>query len=106
MKIKFSLFVLLLVSLLSACTNNTNKSAQQAQSSTVKIVSLTGTLSEILVDLGLEENIVGVDVNSTYPESLQSITKVGHKRDIYAEGVLALQPVLIIGMTKEIKTQK
>jgi iron complex transport system substrate-binding protein len=62
----------------------------------LRIVSANGTLSEILVGLGLEKQIVGVDVTSTYPASLEKITKIGHNRTIAAEGILALNPGIII----------
>jgi len=60
-----------------------------------RIVSVSGTLSEILVGLGLESQIVGVDVTSTYPASLEKLPKVGHNRNISAEGILALNPDVI-----------
>ncbi|GAB3538867.1 heme/hemin ABC transporter substrate-binding protein [Spirosoma fluminis] len=62
----------------------------------VRIVSLDGTVSEILCDLGLQSHLVGVDVTSTYPESLQKLPKVGHNRNISAEGVIALKPTLVL----------
>jgi iron complex transport system substrate-binding protein len=62
----------------------------------LRIVSANGTLSEILVGLGLEKQIVGVDVTSTFPASLEKITKIGHNRTIAAEGILALNPDVII----------
>lgn len=63
---------------------------------TLRIVSANGTLSEILVGLGLEKQIVGVDVTSTYPVSLEKLPKIGHNRSIAAEGILALNPDVII----------
>lgn len=62
----------------------------------LRIVSVNGTLSEILVGLGLESQIVGVDVTSTYPVSLDKIPKIGHNRSISAEGILALNPDVIV----------
>jgi len=62
----------------------------------LRIVSANGTLSEILVGLGLEKQIVGIDVTSTYPASLEKIPKIGHNRTIAAEGILALNPDVII----------
>jgi iron complex transport system substrate-binding protein len=62
----------------------------------LKIVSANGTLSEILVGLGLEKQLVGVDVTSTYPASLEKIPKIGHNRSIAAEGILALNPDVVI----------
>ncbi|MEZ0607668.1 hemin ABC transporter substrate-binding protein [Fibrella sp. WM1] len=61
-----------------------------------RIVSLDGTVSEILCDLGLQARLVGVDVTSTYPESLQKLPRVGHNRTISAEGVLAQKPTLVL----------
>ena len=62
----------------------------------LRIVSANGTLSEILVGLGLEKQLVGVDVTSTYPASLDKLPKIGHNRSIAAEGILALNPDVII----------
>ncbi|WP_342086716.1 heme/hemin ABC transporter substrate-binding protein [Dyadobacter sp. OTU695] len=59
-------------------------------------MSANGTLSEILVGLGLEKQIVGVDVTSTYPASLEKLPKIGHNRSIAAEGILALNPDVIV----------
>ncbi|SDD37030.1 iron complex transport system substrate-binding protein [Mucilaginibacter pineti] len=70
-----------------------------------KIVSLNGTVSEILAGLGLENNIIGTDVTSNYPESLKSKPKVGHNRNISAEGIIALQPDVVTGLSTEIKPE-
>ncbi|WP_126972577.1 heme/hemin ABC transporter substrate-binding protein [Gynurincola endophyticus] len=77
----------------------TNIFAQQ------RIVSLNGTMSEILCALGLEEQIVGVDVTSNYPAVLNSKTKVGYNRTVSAEGILSLRPTLIIGADNEVPAQ-
>lgn len=74
-------------------------------SDNAKIVSLNGTISEILVDLGFEENIVGVDVASNYPASLQEKPKVGHSRQLSAEGILALAPDVVIATSEDIKPE-
>jgi len=67
-----------------------------------KIVSLNGAITEVLVGLGLEKNIVGTDITSNYPERMKKKPKVGHNRNINAEGVIALEPDLIIGIKKEV----
>jgi iron complex transport system substrate-binding protein len=61
-----------------------------------RIVSLNGAVTEIVCALGFEKTLVGVDVTSTYPLSMQKVPKVGHNRNISAEPVLALQPDLIL----------
>ena len=62
----------------------------------LRIVSANGTLSEIIVGLGLESQLVGVDVTSTYPASLEKLPKIGHNRSIAAEGIIALNPDVIL----------
>ncbi len=61
-----------------------------------RIVSTDGTLSEIVCGLGMESKLVGVDVTSTYPESLKKLKQIGHNRNISAEGILSLNPDLIL----------
>jgi iron complex transport system substrate-binding protein len=68
-----------------------------------RIVSLSGTVSEIICTLGRQGQLVGVDVTSTYPKALEKLPKVGHSRNISAEGVLALRPTLVIGTTESLK---
>lgn len=61
-----------------------------------RIVSLNGTVTEIVCALGFEKALVGVDVTSTYPASVKALPKVGHNRNISAEPVLALKPEIVI----------
>jgi len=86
---------------MTACNTNKKESAAVLADST-KIVSLSGSLSEVLAGLGLEKNIAGTDITSNYPESMKAKPKVGHNKNINAEGVMALQPDIIIGIKKEI----
>lgn len=73
--------------------------AKPTQDEPIRIVSLDGTVSEILCDLGLQSLIIGVDVTSTYPEALKKLPKVGHNRSISAEGVISLKPTLVLTST-------
>ncbi|WEK37320.1 MAG: ABC transporter substrate-binding protein [Candidatus Pseudobacter hemicellulosilyticus] len=70
-----------------------------------RIISLNGAISEMLCALGLESQIVGVDISSSYPASLQQKAKVGYNRTLSAEGVLALRPTLVLGAANELKPQ-
>ncbi len=73
------------------------------QAASMKIVSVNGTMSEIVCALGLESSIVGVDVTSTFPASLDKITKVGHNRQVSSEGIVALAPTLVVGLENDLK---
>ena len=71
-----------------------------------KIVSLNGAVTEIVAALGHEKELVGVDVTSTYPESVTKTAKdLGHVRTISIESIMALNPTLIIGTEKDLSPE-
>lgn len=88
---------------MGGCRQSERQDSQQLDS--VKMVSINGTVSEILVGLGLEDNLIGVDVASTYPASLQEKPKVGHSRQLAAEGILSLGPDMVIGVQSDVKPE-
>ncbi len=64
-----------------------------------RIVSIGGAVTEILYALGLQDRIVGVDTTSLYPQSaLIEKPNVGYMRQLNAEGVLSLDPKLILAV--------
>lgn len=98
---KLSFFTLCLGCVLGILSNHQAVSAPNRPiNEPIRLVSLDGTVSEILCDLGLQSHLVGVDVTSTYPESLQKLPKVGHNRNISAEGVISLKPTLVLTSQK------
>lgn len=70
-----------------------------------RIVSLDGSLTEIIAELGFEKNIVGVDVTSTYPASVNALPKASHNRSVNAEAVIAMKPTVIFSLEKGIKPE-
>ncbi|WP_424627177.1 heme/hemin ABC transporter substrate-binding protein [Bradyrhizobium sp. SYSU BS000235] len=64
-----------------------------------RIVSIGGAITEILYALGLEDRIVGIDTTSLYPpKALTEKPNVGYMRQLSAEGVLGLNPQLILAI--------
>lgn len=61
-----------------------------------RIVSIGGTVTEIIYALGDDARIVAVDSTSTYPASAADKPDVGYIRQLSAEGVLSQKPDLII----------
>lgn len=62
-----------------------------------RIITVGGALTEIVYALGLESRLVGVDTTSLYPpEALRQKPNVGYMRQLSAEGVLGLNPELIL----------
>lgn len=71
-----------------------------------KIVSLNGAVTEIVAALGHEKEIVGVDITSTYPETLKATAKnLDHVRKISIESIIALQPTLILATEKDMSPE-
>lgn len=60
-----------------------------AQGYAQRLVSVGGTLTEIVYLLGEEAQLVAVDTSSLYPAAAQALPKVGYQRTLSAEGVLA-----------------
>lgn len=79
--------------------------ATTAQSQVQRIVSINGTVTEIICALGFEKSIVGVDLTSTFPASMKDVTKVGHNRNLNTEGILALSPTIVTGLEADIKPE-
>lgn len=61
-----------------------------------RIITLGGAITETVVDLGFEKQIVSVDVTSEYPESIKKLPRVSKNRSVSAEGLMAFRPDLII----------
>lgn len=104
MKVFKNLFLFALVSSLFISCNN--KKSENQEIINHKIVSLNGAVTEILSALGQENNIVGVDVTSTYPEGIKEKAQdLGHVRSISIESLIALQPTLVLASDKDLNPE-
>ena len=64
-----------------------------------RIVSIGGAITEILYALGFEDRLAGVDSTSLYPPAaLRDKPNVGYMRQLSAEGVLGLNPSLVLAV--------
>ena len=62
-----------------------------------RVITVGGALTEIAYALGVESRLVGIDTTSLYPpNALQQKPNVGYMRQLSAEGVLGLNPELIL----------
>lgn len=62
-----------------------------------RIISLNGDITEIVFALGLGDNVVGVDTSAAYPPAVEELPTIGYQRQLNAEGLLALNPTVVIG---------
>lgn len=83
-------------------TNTTTDVVENQKEQNQKMVSLNGAVTETLVAFGATDQIVGVDVTSTYPEDLKTkTTDLGHVRSITAESILNLKPTVVFATSKD-----
>lgn len=78
------------LALLLACCTSGISFAQE------RIVSAGSTVTELILALGAEQQLVAVDVTSEVPSSL-NLPTVGYHRRLAAEGLLTLEPTHLIG---------
>lgn len=61
-----------------------------------RVISIDSSITEIIYALGKQDLLVGVDTTSRYPAATSDIAKVGYMRQLSAEGILSLNPTLIL----------
>jgi iron complex transport system substrate-binding protein len=61
-----------------------------------RVLTLGGSVTEIAVALGAEDRLIGRDTTSTFPPSVTTLPDVGYFRALSPEGILALNPDLIL----------
>ena len=87
------IFIILLCGLIG-CGRFTNKDNKQGHKE--RIVCISKQYSEIIYALGAQEDIVAVDISSTYPPEIKKLPTVGYHRALTAEAILAMKPTLIL----------
>lgn len=100
---KIALSLVLLTGLTVSCNTSSENSEEKAGQ---KIVSLSGAVTETIAALGGEDQLVGVDVTSTFPESVKTHAQdLGHIRSITLEPVVALQPGVVVAGAKDLNPE-
>ena len=94
MKIYKTAFLLALVTLTILACTSTQKDQTQTNGKQ-RIVCVAKQLTELIYALGAGDQLVGVDLSSTYPPAAQKLTKVGYHRMLNAEGIIALRPTVV-----------
>ncbi|HEC8329826.1 MULTISPECIES: heme/hemin ABC transporter substrate-binding protein [Providencia] len=63
---------------------------------TQRIVTLGGDVTEIVYELGAQDQLVARDSTSLHPEQATKLPDVGYMRMLNAEGVLSMRPTLVL----------
>lgn len=100
-QLSFIAVMMIALALLNGCSESATAEApttteQEEANTTARIVSLNGTITELLYALDYGDRIVGVDVTSTYPaEKTGALPKLGHVSKLNTEALLEMRPDLI-----------
>ena len=60
------------------------------------IVSLGGSVTEIVYALGQEKRLIATDMSSLYPSEAKELPQVGYYRNISVEGIVSTAPALVL----------
>lgn len=80
--------------LLIGCGRFGNK--ESGEKKDMRIVCLSKHLTEMMFAIGQGNKIVAVDLSSTYPDSARLLKTVGYHRALSAEGIISMDPDLVI----------
>ncbi|HKE56300.1 MAG TPA: ABC transporter substrate-binding protein [Pyrinomonadaceae bacterium] len=61
-----------------------------------RYVVISPIYNEIIWALGAQNQVVGVDLSTTYPPDVKQVQTVGYHRALSAEGILSLHPTAVI----------
>ena len=75
-----------------------------AFSQSQRIISLNGAITEMVASLGKADEIVGVDVTSTFPKGLKA-TDLGHVRSLSVEAILQLKPTMVLATDRDLNQE-
>jgi iron complex transport system substrate-binding protein len=92
--IKKIFFGLSLPLVILSCGRFSNKDVNGKKD--MRIVCVSKQLNEMIFALGKGHNIVAVDLSSVYPDSVKLLPNVGYHRMLSAEGILSMNPDLVM----------
>lgn len=100
---KTGFLFLALLTLTTACNSGAKSDEKKEEKVEEKrIVSLNGSVTEIIYAVGSQKELIGVDVTSTYPAAAEKLTNLGHVRKLSVESLLALNPSHVVMLEDEV----
>lgn len=76
----------------------TTASAVEPLEDTSAIVTIGGSVTEIVYALGAGDAVIGRDTTSTYPPEALALPDIGYMRQLSPEGILSVNPSAIISI--------
>lgn len=95
-----TLYLLLLIGCCLLLSLLPVQAAETSDNNAQRIVSVNGSLTEIVYRLEAQDQLVGVDTTSQYPAAAMQLPQVGYQRQLSAEGILSLQPDVVLATSE------
>ena len=89
----FFLFSCLTAALFSCNLNSEETTDKNIQ----RLISTDASVTELIFALGLDNQLVAIDVTSQLPKGYKELPNIGYHRNLSAEGLLSLSPSAVIG---------
>jgi len=93
---KIQILLLIILFLILGCRKNGEIKKENEQAPHKKIISLVTSLTEILFELKMGKSIIGVSKFCTYPDSVNTIEKIGGLYDVSMEKIIRMHPDYIV----------
>jgi iron complex transport system substrate-binding protein len=106
MRILFAITILVgLVA--SSCRGGATKDQPKTEKAAEakRLVSLSGSITEVIYALDAEKELVAVDVTSTYPAEAEKLANLGHVRGVTAESIIGTKPTHVLAFEDELNPQ-
>lgn len=62
-----------------------------------RLISTDAGVTELIFSLGLENELIAIDVTSQLPQGFPALPSIGYHRTLSAEGLMSLNPSVVIG---------
>ena len=62
-----------------------------------RLISTDAGVTELIFALGFEDDLIAIDVTSQLPEGFPALPSIGYHRTLSAEGLMSLNPSVVIG---------
>ncbi len=89
--------VLLATALFIPALSSANISPAHAKHDIKRIVSAGNGVTEMIYAMGAGNHVVAVDQTSSWPAEVNELPKLGYHKLLSSEGILALNPTILIG---------
>src|SRR5215510_7970597 len=87
-------YLFICIVLLSVSCSRFRNAATDAKDA--RYVVISPIYNEIIWALGAQNQVVGIDLSTTYPPEVKNVQTVGYHRALSAEGILSLHPTAVI----------